>query len=80
MFVRFRHAEPGLHLSSLVNIPARHEHVASLGAIPIESSAVDRAAFWEQLTRRLASLGISDCVLEPPRPMLVSSDGGNHSD
>jgi hypothetical protein len=61
MFVRFRHTEPWLQLS-LVEIngdgdTARQEDVASLGAIPIESSAADRAAFWEQLIRRLASLG-----------------------
>ena len=61
MFVRFRHTEPWLQLS-LVEIngdgdTARQEEVASLGAIPIESSAADRAAFWEQLIRRLASLG-----------------------
>jgi hypothetical protein len=61
MFVRFRHTEPWLQLS-LVEIngdgdTARQEDVASLGTIPIESSAADRAAFWEQLIRRLASLG-----------------------
>ena len=49
MFVRFRHTEAWLQLS-LVEIngdgdAARQEDVASLGAIPIESSAADRAAF-----------------------------------
>ena len=61
MFVRFRHAEPWLQLSLVETHrdghAVRHEHVTSLGAIPIESSAADRAAFWEQLIRRLASLG-----------------------
>jgi hypothetical protein len=61
MFVRFRQAEHRLQLS-LVGThrdgdTVRHAHVASLGAITTPPSVADRAAFWEQLIKRLAALG-----------------------
>jgi hypothetical protein len=61
IFVRFRQAEPWLQLSLVEphrdGDTVRHEHVASLGAITIQSSVADRAAFWEQLIKPLAALG-----------------------
>jgi hypothetical protein len=35
----------------------RHEHVGSLGVIATPPTVADRAAFWEQLIKRLAALG-----------------------
>jgi len=61
MFVRFRQAEHQLQLSLVETRcdgdTVRHEHVASLGAIATPPSVADRAAFWEQLIKRLAALG-----------------------
>jgi hypothetical protein len=61
MFVRFRQAEHRLQLS-LVETQrdgdtVRHEHVGSLGTIATPPTVADRAAFWEQLIKRLAALG-----------------------
>jgi hypothetical protein len=61
MFVRFRQAEHRLQLSLVETHrdgdTVRHEHVANLGAVTAPPSVADRAAFWEQLIRRLAALG-----------------------
>jgi hypothetical protein len=61
MFVRFRQAEHQLQLSLVETRcdgdTVRHEHVASLGAIATPPSVAERAAFWEQLIKRLAALG-----------------------
>jgi crossover junction endodeoxyribonuclease RuvC len=61
MLVRFRQAEHRLQLSLVETHrdgdTVRHEHVANLGAVTALPSVADRAAFWEQLIRRLAALG-----------------------
>ena len=61
MFVRFRQAEHRLQLSLVETHrdgdTVRHEHVGSLGAIATPPTVADRAAFWEQLIKRLAALG-----------------------
>jgi pimeloyl-ACP methyl ester carboxylesterase len=61
MLVRFRQAEHRLQLSLVETHrdgdTVRHEHVASLGAIATPPTVADRAAFWEQLIKRLAALG-----------------------
>jgi hypothetical protein len=61
MFVRFRQAEHRLQLSLVETHrdgdTVRHEHVGSLGVIATPPTVADRAAFWEQLIKRLAALG-----------------------
>lgn len=61
MFVRFRQGEHRLQLSLVETHrdgdTVRHEHVGSLGAIATPPTVADRAAFWEQLIKRLAALG-----------------------
>jgi crossover junction endodeoxyribonuclease RuvC len=61
MFVRFRQGEHRLQLSLVETHrdgdTVRHAHVESLGAIATPPTVADRAAFWEQLIKRLAALG-----------------------
>lgn len=60
MFVRFRQSRRRLQCSLIetrrVDGKVRHEHIASLGAIPIEPSIADRIVFWPALHQRLAKL------------------------
>ena len=60
MFVRFRQTPARLQLSLVegrrVDGKVRHEHVASLGSIPVPGTIADRVAFWQRLFHRLASL------------------------
>jgi hypothetical protein len=60
MFVRFRQSRRRLQCSLIetrrVDGKVRHEHVAGLGAVPIEPSIVDRVAFWAALHQRLGKL------------------------
>ncbi|SEB85140.1 hypothetical protein SAMN05444161_0006 [Rhizobiales bacterium GAS191] len=60
MFVRFRETSHTLQLSLIetrrVGGKVRHEHVATLGAVPRPASTADRIAFWSRLHHRLAKL------------------------
>src|SRR3954453_19712314 len=60
MFVRFRATARRLHASLVENHrhdgKVRHEHVASLGSVPLGLSRADRIAFWTALHPRLAKL------------------------
>jgi hypothetical protein len=61
MFVRFRPTSRRLQ-ASLVETHrhdrrVRHEHVASLGSIPLAMTTADRFVFWSALHERLARLG-----------------------
>jgi hypothetical protein len=57
MFARFRIAGRRLHVSVVETrrqgSKVRHEHIASLGSIPLTMSAADRVAFWTKLHQRL---------------------------
>ena len=60
MFVRFRETPYRLQVSLVethrVDGRVRHQHVASLGSIPIDPDISDRMAFWIALHQRLARL------------------------
>jgi hypothetical protein len=60
MFVRFRHVGERLQVSVVaarrVGGKVRHEHVASLGSVPVPQSVEDRLMFWQELHERLAKL------------------------
>jgi uncharacterized protein (DUF885 family) len=60
MFVRFRQTARRLQASLIETRrqggKVRHEHVASLGAVPLAPSAVDRIALWTKLHQRLDAL------------------------
>jgi hypothetical protein len=60
MFVRFRQTADRLHVSLAETHRdarrMRHGYVASLGAIAVPPSPVDRRAFWAKLNQRLAKL------------------------
>jgi hypothetical protein len=60
MFVRFRQNRRRLQCSLIetrrTDGKVRHEHVAGLGAVPIEPSIADRVAFWGALHQRLGKL------------------------
>jgi hypothetical protein len=60
MFVRFRQTRSRLQCSLIetrrVDGKVRHEHIASLGAVPAAPSVADRIAFWAQLHQRLGRL------------------------
>jgi hypothetical protein len=60
MFVRFRQAIRRLQCSVIETRRADgkvlHEHVASLGAVPLEASVADRIAFWRALFERVDRL------------------------
>lgn len=60
MFVRFRQSARRLQLSLVETRreggKVRHEHVASLGALPITATLRDRAEFWHRLFERLERL------------------------
>jgi hypothetical protein len=60
MFVRFRETCCRLQCSLIetrrVNGKVRHEHIASLGAVPVSPSIADRIAFWAALHQRLGRL------------------------
>jgi hypothetical protein len=60
MFVRFRQTKHRLQVSLVetrrVADRVRHEHVASLGAVPVPPSLQDRLAFWQRLHERLSRL------------------------
>jgi hypothetical protein len=60
MFVRFRQSRRRLQCSLIethrVDGKVRHEHIAGLGAVPVEPSIADRVAFWTALHQRLGKL------------------------
>jgi hypothetical protein len=60
MFVRVRQSGSRLQLSLVETHRAagkvRHEHVASLGSVPVSPSVADRLAFWRHLHERLCKL------------------------
>jgi hypothetical protein len=60
MFVRFRATARRLQASLIETHrrdgKVRHEHVASLGSVPLSLSRADRIAFWTALHPRLAKL------------------------
>jgi hypothetical protein len=60
MFVRFRETSRSLQCSLIetrrVAGKVRHEHIASLGALPVPPSIADRVAFWAELHPRLFKL------------------------
>jgi hypothetical protein len=60
MFVRFRQSPRRLQLSLVETRreggKVRHEHVASLGAVPTPLTVAARVAFWQSLHQRLARL------------------------
>jgi hypothetical protein len=60
MFVRFRQSRRRLQCSLIetrrTDGKVRHEHVAGLGAVPIDPSIADRIAFWSVLHQRLGEL------------------------
>ena len=62
MFVRLRQPPRGRLQLSLVEArrhggKVRHEHIASLGSVPVPPTVADRLAFWAGLHGRLARLG-----------------------
>ena len=60
MFVRFRSTARRLQASLIVTRRSEgkvhHQHVASLGSVPVAPSAADRIAFWTKLHQRLDAL------------------------
>jgi hypothetical protein len=60
MFVRFRSTSRRLQVSLIATGRlagrVRHEHIASLGSIPLTHSPAERIAFWTHLHARLAKL------------------------
>lgn len=60
MFVRFRQTARRLQMSLIetrrLEGKVRHEHVASLGSVPLAMGPADRIAFWIKLHQRLATL------------------------
>src|SRR5215472_16399574 len=60
MFVRFRQTARRLQASLSVTRRAdgriNHEHIASLGSVPLAPSSADRIAFWTKLHQRLDAL------------------------
>lgn len=60
MFVRFRQTRSRLQVSLVEtrrkNGTVRHEHLVSLGSIPVSPAIADRIAFWARLHERLAKL------------------------
>jgi hypothetical protein len=60
MFVRFRETPYRLQVSLVetrrVDGKVRHQHVASLGSVPIDADISDRLTFWAALHQRLARL------------------------
>ena len=60
MFVRFRRTARRLQVSLIaghrVGDRVRHEHVASLGSIPLAPTTADRITFWTKLHPRLDAL------------------------
>jgi hypothetical protein len=61
MFVRFRSTPTRLQLSLIETRreagKVRHEHLASLGALPYPPEVADRVEFWQRLFERLGRLG-----------------------
>jgi hypothetical protein len=57
MFVRFRQSARRLQLSLVETRrdggKVRHEHIASLGAVPVSAQVADRVEFWRRLFERL---------------------------
>jgi hypothetical protein len=60
MFVRFGQTARRLQASLIVTRRAdgriHHEHIASLGSVPLAPSPADRIAFWTKLHQRLDAL------------------------
>ena len=60
MFARFRQTPRRLQVSlsatSRINGTVRHEHIASLGSVPLAMTIADRMAFWAKLHQRLQRL------------------------
>jgi hypothetical protein len=60
MFVRFRQTARRLQASLSVTRRAggriHHEHIASLGSVPLAPSPADRIAFWTKLHQRIDAL------------------------
>jgi hypothetical protein len=60
MFVRFRQSRRRLQCSLIETRRAdgkvRHEHIAGLGAVPVDPSIADRVACWAALHQRLGKL------------------------
>ncbi len=60
MFVRFRETSRSLQCTLIETRRAdgkvRHEHIASLGTVPVPPSVADRVAFWAALHQRLGRL------------------------
>jgi len=60
MFVRFRQTKRRLQVSLVdtrrVDGRVRHEHIASLGSVPVPPSLQDRLTFWRRLHERLSRL------------------------
>jgi hypothetical protein len=60
MFVRFRQITHRLQVSLVethrVDGRVRHEHIVSLGSVPVPPSLQDRLAFWQRLHERLSRL------------------------
>jgi hypothetical protein len=60
MFARFRQTPRRLQVSliatSRTNGTVRHEHIASLGSVPLAMTTADRMAFWAKLHQCLAAL------------------------
>jgi hypothetical protein len=61
MFVRFRNTKFRMQLSLIATRriagKVRHEHIGSLGSVPIQFDAYDRLEFWQKLHDRLQRLG-----------------------
>jgi hypothetical protein len=61
MFVRFRQTGRRLQVSLIETRrhdgKVKHEHVASLGAVPLDPTLADRTAFWTGLHPKLSRLG-----------------------
>jgi hypothetical protein len=60
MFVRFRQTKHRLQVSLVetrrIDGRVRHEHIASLGSVPVPPSLQDRMTFWHRLHERLSRL------------------------
>src|SRR5580693_8205841 len=60
MFVRFRQTQSKLQASLVetrrVTGRVQHEHVGSLGSIPVATTIADRVAFWTKAHERIAAV------------------------
>jgi hypothetical protein len=76
MFVRARKSKSKIRLSLVgtqrVGGKVRHEHIASLGSLPLAMAVVDRREFWRRLEPRLAALG-NRIDLEAARALIAAT-------